>query len=220
MLQPTLRSIRPSTIAPRSPLPGRSCPDDRRSAGGDDPATGRTKRRRYGLSFVVLTAPPSMRLRRALLLSTTALLLATAVRAEQFPNAGKGYSFEAPSPWRLAHPDFMLTGPGGASLSEVDLPPRGVRSLEKISKSAGMIACIGADYEDTDEQFQLDGHNWTGLVRVYREPQRSNRQRRHVLQLVAQHEQNYRLFYLAVPTHDWLSDRVPFTQVLSGLRFQ
>lgn len=140
-------------------------------------------------------------------------------QAEVFANNAKGYAFEAPMGWRLAHPDFMLMSPSGASLSESDLPPRGERSLEKISKTAGMMACIGADYEDTDQKFSLTGQGWHGLVSVFWEPRRNNREQRHVLQLVVQHGQNYRLFYLAVPSREWLSDRHSFTQVLSALRF-
>lgn len=160
-----------------------------------------------------------MGLRRALLILAS-FLLAPAASAEGFPNPYKGYTFEAPPSWRLSHPDYMLTGPRGESLSESDLPPQGERSLIKISKNAGMIACIGADYEDTNEQFELDGENWKGLVRVFVEPRRTNRQQRHVLQLVAQHGQDYRLFYLAIPTQEWKSNRAPFTGVLAALRFQ
>lgn len=160
-----------------------------------------------------------MGLRRALSIFATFLLASTAAHAEGFPNPYKGYSFEAPSNWRLSHPDYMLTGPSGESLSESDLPPQGERSLIKISKNAGMIACIGADYEDTNEQFELDGENWKGLVKVFVEPRRTNRQQRHVLQLVAQHGENYRLFYLAIPTQEWKSDRDSTTRVLAALKF-
>lgn len=160
-----------------------------------------------------------MRLRHALLLLAT-LPVALPASAELFPNAKRGYSFEAPASWRLSHPDYMLTSPSGSSLSESDLPPKGVQTLEKISKSAGMIACIGADYEDTNEQFKLDGEGWNGLVKVFVEPRRQNRQQRHVLQLVAQHGEQFRIFYLAVPTSEWVGDRGAFTQMLGGLKFQ
>ncbi|TDU31409.1 hypothetical protein DFR24_0777 [Panacagrimonas perspica] len=160
-----------------------------------------------------------MRLRRVLLLVVT-LVVAPSASAELFPNIRKGYNFEAPASWRLAHPDYMLASPSGASLSESDLPPKGVLTLEKISKSAGMIACIGADYEDTNEQFPLDGEGWNGLVKVFVEPRRTNRQQRHVLQLVAQHGDSYRIFYLAMPTTEWKGDRKGFTAVLGSLRFQ
>ena len=153
------------------------------------------------------------------LLCLACLLLSPGASAELFANPAKGYSFEAPESWRLSHPDFMLTSPSGASLSESDIPPQGERSLLKISKSAGMIACIGADYEDTNEQFELKGENWNGLVKVFVEPRRSNRQPRHVLQLVAQRGSDYRLFYLAVPSREWLSDRGATTRVLGALRF-
>lgn len=146
-------------------------------------------------------------------------VFATAASAEVFPNPHKGYAFDAPANWRLSHPDYMLTGPRGESLSESDLPPNGERTLLKISKNAGMIACIGADYEDTNEQFELDGEGWRGLVKVFVEPRRTNRQQRHVLQLVAQHGQSYRLFYLAVPTQAWMQDRDTSKRVLSALRF-
>ena len=159
-----------------------------------------------------------MGLRRALLILAS-FLLATTASAEGFPNPYKGYTFMAPASWRLSHPDYMLTGPKGESLSEPDLPPQGERSLIKISKNAGMIACIGADYEDTHEQFELDGENWKGLVRVFVEPRRTNRQQRHVLQLVAQHGADYRLFYLAVPTNEWKLDRDSTTRVLAALKF-
>lgn len=147
-------------------------------------------------------------------------LLPWGAQAELFANPFKGYSFEAPPSWRLAHPDFMLMSPSGASLSESDLPPRGERSLEKISTTAGMIACIGADYEDTRQKFALAGEGWSGLVSVFVEPQRTNRQQRHVLQLVAQRGNDYKLFYLAVPTREWLSDQGSFKSVLGALRFQ
>lgn len=157
---------------------------------------------------------------RRVLLTFACLLLAPAAFAEGFPNPHKGYTFDAPPNWRLSHPDYMLTGPSGQSLSESELPPNGERSLVKISKNAGMIACIGADYEDTDEQFALDGEGWKGLVKVFVEPRRTNRQQRHVLQLVAQHGQDYRLFYLAVPTPEWIGDRQAATRLLTALRFQ
>ncbi len=160
-----------------------------------------------------------MRLRRVLLLLAS-LVMASPASAELFANARKGYSFEVPESWRLAHPDYMLTSPSGASLSESDLPPKGAQTLEKISRSAGMIACIGADYEDTHEQFKLAGQGWDGLVKVFLEPRRTNRQQRHVLQLVAQHGSNYRIFYLAVPSNEWHNNRGTFTQVLGGLNFQ
>lgn len=147
-------------------------------------------------------------------------LLPWCAQAELFANNRKGYSFEAPPSWRLAHPDFMLMSPSGASLSESDLPPKGERSLERISKTAGMIACIGADYEDTREHFPLAGEGWNGLVSVFVEPTRTNRQPRHVLQLVTQRGNDYRLFYLAVPTREWMSDQGSFKSVLAALRFQ
>ncbi len=157
---------------------------------------------------------------RHVLLLVASLLVAPAASAELFPNVRKGYNFDAPPSWRLAHPDYMLASPSGASLSESDLPPKGAHTLEKISKSAGMIACIGADYEDTNEQFPLDGEGWNGLVKVFVEPRRTNRQQRHVLQLVAQYGENYRIFYLAMPTTEWLGDRGTFTKVLGSLRFE
>ena len=160
-----------------------------------------------------------MGLRRALSILAS-FLIATSASADGFANPLKGYTFHAPANWRLSHPDYMLTGPRGESLSESELPPQGERSLLKISKNAGMIACIGADYEDTNEQFELDGEGWRGLVKVFVEPRRSNRQQRHVLQLVAQHGDNYRLFYLAVPTQEWISDRDSPKRMLAALRFQ
>lgn len=146
--------------------------------------------------------------------------LAFGARAEVFSNPHKGYSFHTPGQWRLANPDFMLMSSSGASLMESDLPPRGERTLEKISRAAGMIACIGADYETTEEYFDLSGETWRGLVTVFREPARYGRPPRHVLQMVAQHGEVYRLFYLAVPTREWLSNREPFKNVLGGLRFE
>lgn len=159
-----------------------------------------------------------MNLVRAAFLSGL-LLLSPQTRAERFSNTAKGYAFDAPGHWRLASPDFMLTDGSGASLSESDLPPQGARSLDKISRSAGMMACIGANYQATNERFALAGENWKGLVTVFVEPVRYNRQPRHVLQLVAQHGDEYRLFYLAVPTRDWLGNRLPFTTLLSALSF-
>lgn len=156
---------------------------------------------------------------RPLLLSLSLLASGPAVSAELFANPAKGYAFKALHTWRLAHPDFMLMSPSGASLSESEIPPQGERSLIKISKTAGMIACIGADYEDTFEQFDLHGENWRGLVRVFVEPRRAHRHPRHVLQLVAQRGDDYRLFYLAVPTREWLSDREASKRVLAALHF-
>lgn len=148
------------------------------------------------------------------------LVVPFAAFGEVIANSGKGYSFKVPPNWRMAHPDFTLTGPTGASLTESSLHPEGARSLEHISKTAGMIACIGADYQDTLERFELGGDNWKGLVSVFREPIRSNRHSRHVLQLVAQHGENFRLFYLAVPTQEWLGDRDAARALLAALRFE
>lgn len=145
--------------------------------------------------------------------------LVFAAQAEVFSNPVKGYSFSTPAQWRLANPDFMLMSSSGASLMESDLPPKGPQTLEKISKAAGMIACIGADYETTNEHFDLSGEAWRGLVTVFLEPTRYGRPQRHVLQMVAQHGNDYRLFYLAVPTREWLANREPFKMVLGGLRF-
>ena len=149
-----------------------------------------------------------------------ALLLAPLqAQAEVFANPAKGYAVETPGGWRLAHPDFMLMSNSGASLSESDLPAHGPRSLEKISKTAGMIACIGADYRETYEHFSLAGENWNGVVSVFVEPTRANRLPRHVLQLVTQQGENFRLFYLAVPSREWASDRTPFKDLLSRIRY-
>ncbi len=160
-----------------------------------------------------------MLIRRLAAVAAFAGLVLNTAQAEVFTHPYKGYSFQTPAQWRLANPDFMLMSASGASLMESDLPPRGEQSLENISKTAGMIACIGADYETTDERFDLSGDAWKGLVTVFREPARYGRPQRHVLQLVAQHGNVYRLFYLAVPTREWLSNREPFKNVLGGLRF-
>ncbi|MGQ0697621.1 MAG: hypothetical protein ACT4PZ_05195 [Panacagrimonas sp.] len=159
-----------------------------------------------------------MNLRRLSSLSGL-LLIATGANAEVFSNPARTYFFEMPRPWYLAHPDFMLMSATGASLSESDLP-QGPQSLERISKTAGMIACIGADYSTTKERFELEGENWKGLVTVFVEPARTNRQPRHVLQLVAQHGKNFRLFYLAVPSREWLSDGAQSRKLLGALRFR
>lgn len=155
---------------------------------------------------------------RLAVLAALSLLTGPAL-ADVFNNPSKGYSFDMSGHWRLASPDFMLMSPSGASLMESDLPPRGERSLKHISKAAGMIACIGADYETTDEHFDLEGEAWKGIVSVFREPGRYNRPQRHVLQLVAQNGEQFRLFYLAVPTREWQANRERFTQILRGLKF-
>lgn len=155
----------------------------------------------------------------ALACSLTLAFFCLPASAEIFGNPGGQYSFKVPPHWRLAHPDFTLTGPGGASLTESSLHPDGARTLERISKTAGMIACIGADYHDTLERFELSGENWTGLVSVFKEPRRSNRLQRHVLQLVAQHGEHFRLFYLAVPSQEWLSGGQSAREMLAALRF-
>ena len=147
------------------------------------------------------------------------LALPMAAQAEIFANARKGYSFTVPPHWRMANPDYTLTGPSGGSLSESALHPEGPKTLETISKTAGMIACIGADYHDTLERFELGGDNWKGLVSVFREPMRNNRLQRHVLQLVAQHGEDFRLFYLAVPSKEWLGDGSVARDMLAALRF-
>lgn len=141
-------------------------------------------------------------------------------QAEIFAHPHKGYAVETPGGWHLAHPDFMLMSSTGASLSESDLPAHGPRSLERISKTAGMIACIGADYRETDEHFPITGENWNGLVSVFEEPRRANRLPRHVLQLVTQHGDHFRLFYLAVPSREWIQDRAPFKTLLARIRYQ
>lgn len=149
-----------------------------------------------------------------------ALLMLPAIgTAGVYPNAGKGYSFTVPSSWRMAHPDYTLVGPGGASLTESSLRPDGARSLLHVSKTAGMIACIGADYHDTLERFELAGENWKGLVSVFREPARARGLQRHVLQLVAQHGDHFRLFYLALPSREWLADTAAARELLNALRF-
>lgn len=150
-----------------------------------------------------------------------ALLLspALAAQAEIIRNPAGGYAFEMSGQWRMASPDFLLEGPDGATLQEAEIPQQKNGSLEQISKTAGMIACIGADYTSTNERFALDGEKWQGLVTVFVEPRRNGRPQRHVLQLVAQHGERYRLFYFAVPSAGWLSNRERHTQVLKALRF-
>ena len=134
-------------------------------------------------------------------------------------NGANTYSFEVASDWSLANPDFMLTSRGGASLYESDIPPQKNMSLQQISKTAGMIARIGADYAETNESFALFGNAWSGQVTVFVEPRRSGRLGRHVLQLVTKRGSEYRLFYLAIPTQQWLQQRERFVALLSGLQF-
>lgn len=160
-----------------------------------------------------------MSLVRSVVAPLLLLCLSLNAQAELIVNPSKGYAFDVPRPWRLASPDFMLEGPDGASLMEADIPSQKTLTLEQISKTAGMIACIGADYATTNERFTLDGGHWTGLVTVFVEPRRTGRPPRHVLQLVARHGDKYRLFYFAMPTRDWLGNRDVQTQLLKALRF-
>lgn len=134
-------------------------------------------------------------------------------------NRSNHYSFEVAPDWSLANPDFMITSRSGASLYESDIPPQKNVSLQQISKTAGMIALIGADYTATNESFRVFGNAWNGLVTVFVEPRRSSRQGRHVLQLVTERGQEYRLFYLAVPSEQWIQQRERFVAMLAGLEF-
>lgn len=147
-------------------------------------------------------------------------LLAPIVGAAEFANASRAYVFDVPDQWRMVNPDFMITSPSGASIVEADLPPAGQRTLNKISQNAGMIACIGADYSETDQHFEVAGEQWNGLVTVFQEPMRSGRPPRHVLQLVAQNGQSYRLFYFALPSREWLSGHDAALKILRSLKFQ
>lgn len=146
-------------------------------------------------------------------------LLAPLTQAGEFTNATRAYAFDVPDQWRMVNPDFMITSPSGASIVEADLPPAGQRTLTKISQNAGMIACIGADYAATDEHFEVSGDDWSGLVTVYQEPTRAGKAPRHVLQLVAQSGQQYRLFYFALPTREWLSGHEQALKILRSLKF-
>lgn len=134
-------------------------------------------------------------------------------------NRSNTYSFAVTSDWSLANPDFMLTTGYGASLQESDIPPQKNPSLTQISKTAGMIALIGADYASTDDSFTIFGENWEGLVTVFIEPRRTGKTGRHVLQLVARHGNSYRLFYLSLPSALWRTERDRFTGLLSALKF-
>lgn len=158
---------------------------------------------------------------RAALLGLASLiaLLAGPAQAQRFTNSAKGYSFSMPPGWHLAHPDFMLTSRSGSSLSESDIPAQKQPSLVQISKTAGMIALIGADYEATQDQFRVFGSNWNGLVTVFVEPQRARSAPRHVLQLVTEHGPTFRLFYLAVPSQEWRTRRDEVIALLSALEF-
>lgn len=147
------------------------------------------------------------------------LLLAPLAHAGEFSNPAHTYAFDVPDHWRMVSPNFMIESPSGASIMEADLPPNGLRTLQKISQNAGMIACIGADYSETNEKFDLAGDRWNGLVTVYQEPVRAGRPPRHVLQLVAQSGQDYRLFYFALPTREWLSGHDGALKILRSLKF-
>lgn len=147
------------------------------------------------------------------------MLLAPLAGAAEFANASRAYAFDVPDQWRMVSPDFMITSPSGASIVEADLPPAGQRTLQKISQNAGMIACIGADYAATDEHFEVSGDRWNGLVTVFQEPARYNRPPRHVLQLVAQVGQSYRLFYYALPSREWMSGHEQALKILRSLKF-
>ena len=146
------------------------------------------------------------------------LMIAPLAGAAEFSNAARAYVFDVPDQWRLVNPDFMITSPSGASIVEADLPPAGQRTLQKISQNAGMIACIGADYSATDEHFEVAGEQWNGLVTVFREPARYNRPQRHVLQLVVQTGQSYRLFYFALPSREWMSGHEQALKILRSLK--
>ena len=113
-----------------------------------------------------------------------------------------------------------ITSRSGASLYESDIPAQKNPSLEQISKTAGMISLIAADYAATEESFRLFGPAWKGLVTVFIEPRRSGRPARHVLQLVAESPQGYRLFYLAVPSQQWQQQREATVALLAGLEFR
>lgn len=147
------------------------------------------------------------------------LMMAPLAGAAEFTNTTRAYAFDVPDHWRMVSPDFMLTASNGSSLVEADLPPAGQRTLQKISQNAGMIACIGADYSATDQHFEVSGDQWNGLVTVFQEPARYNRPPRHVLQLVAQSGQTYRLFYYALPSREWHSGRESALKILRSLKF-
>lgn len=145
--------------------------------------------------------------------------LSTALEARRFANVEHKYSFDAPAGWSLANPNFMITSHSGASLVESLIPIQARPSLRQISKTAGMIAAIGADYETSHEQFPIKGKNWSGLISVFVEPRRAGREQRHVLQMVTRHQGHYRLFYLAIPSQEWTLSRGSFLTILSGLEF-
>jgi hypothetical protein len=154
-----------------------------------------------------------------LVLAASLLTIAPLAGAAEFANASRAYVIDVPDQWRMVSPDFMITSPSGASIVEADLPPAGQRTLQKISQNAGMIACIGADYSATDEHFEVAGDQWNGLVTVFQEPPRYNRPPRHVLQLVVQTGQSYRLFYYALPSREWLSGHDSALKILRSLKF-
>jgi hypothetical protein len=150
----------------------------------------------------------------------TALVLAAPVcsQAELLGNAKKGYAFELPHEWRMANPDFVLEAPNGASITEIELPPEGERSLDQVSYAATMMAGMRAGYQVTSDRFDLNGQDWQGRVTVFVEPKRYGMMPRHVLQLVARVQQQYRLFYLAIPSREWESNREPIKKLLGGFR--
>ncbi len=141
-------------------------------------------------------------------------------QARRLGNVEQGYWFEVPEQWSLAHPDFTMISTSGASLSESFIPPQDAPSLQQISKTAGMIALIGADYQETREQFDLQGDDWNAMVTVFIEPRRTQKPQRHVLQMVTEHRGRFRLFYLAVPSQEWLQSRESVRQLLLALKFE
>lgn len=150
-----------------------------------------------------------------------ALLFSASVPAEprRIADASNAYSFEFPSGWSRIGQEYVVTSASGASLVESDVPPQKDMSLAQISKTAGMMALIAADYAETPERFPLFGNRWQGLVTVFIEPRRAGRASRYVLQLVCQHDQSFRLFYLAIPNQLWRHQRDRYLALLSGLQF-
>lgn len=159
-----------------------------------------------------------MKLYRLPVVAGLLLLLPICGQAEVFGNSKKGYTFDLPREWRLAHPDFVLEAPNGASITEIELPPAGTRSLEQVNYAATMMAGMRAGYKVTNERFDLSGEEWSGRVTVFEEPRRNGGVPRHVLQLVASVKNQYRLFYLAVPSREWLSNREPYKKLLGTFR--
>ncbi|MFW5426034.1 MAG: hypothetical protein ACKE8R_02170 [Methylophagaceae bacterium] len=128
------------------------------------------------------------------------------------------FSFELPDNWKLEPEGFLIKSTNGELLTDIDLPTEGIKSIDQISQLAKIIVGMGLGYSPTKEKFDLKGNSWTGIAQVMNDT-KSKVADRIVIQFIAQHNQQYKLFYLGLSKQQWQKNSEFYKDILKKLQF-